>query len=69
MGTNLDGATWRKSSYSGSNGGDCVEVAMLTDSGRAVRDSKNPDGPKLTFTADEWRTFTTSMKTGELDLA
>ncbi|MFL9682802.1 DUF397 domain-containing protein [Streptomyces sp. KL110A] len=40
----LAGARWRKSSYSGDNGGDCIEVADL--SGHiAVRDSKNPEGP------------------------
>jgi hypothetical protein len=37
---------WRKSSYSGSGGGQCVEVAAFPN-GIAVRDSKNPDGPKL----------------------
>lgn len=36
--------TWRKSSFSGSNGGSCVEVA---NSLGAVRDSKNPAGPVL----------------------
>lgn len=35
-----DDARWRKSSYSGNNGGDCVEVRDTRD---AVRDSKNPD--------------------------
>jgi len=34
---------WRKSSFSGGNGGQCVELANLG----AVRDSKNPDGPTL----------------------
>ncbi|GAA2588175.1 DUF397 domain-containing protein [Streptomyces roseoviolaceus] len=38
----LRSATWRKSSYSGSTGGDCVEVADLGLPGVAVRDSKNP---------------------------
>ncbi|MBW4716923.1 DUF397 domain-containing protein [Saccharothrix obliqua] len=39
---------WRKSSYSGGNGGDCVELAHV--GGRLlVRDSKNPEGPTLTF--------------------
>ena len=64
----LSNATWRKSSYSGGNGGDCVEVAVLPDASRAVRDSKDPDGPKLIFSPAEWRTFTTSVKCGELDL-
>ena len=43
----LSNVTWRKSSYSGGNGGNCVEVAVLPDDSRAVRDSKDPDGPKL----------------------
>jgi hypothetical protein len=53
-------AVWRKSTHSGGNG-DCVEVAGF---GRtvAVRDSKNPGGPKLIFTQDNWRGFIRSMK-------
>ena len=43
----LSNATWRKSSYSGGNGGNCVEIASLPDHSRAVRDSKDPEGPKL----------------------
>lgn len=68
MGHPLDNVTWRKSSYSGSNGGNCVEVAALPGSSLAVRDSKNPDGPVLTFSRAEWRTFTTALKTGAPDL-
>src|SRR5216683_214742 len=43
----IDRTQWRKSSYSGSNGGACVEVATLSDGGRAVRDSKDTAGPAL----------------------
>ena len=68
MGHTLDNAIWRKSSYSGSNGGNCVEVAMLPEDSRAVRDSKDPGGPKLRFSREEWRAFTTSIKRGELGL-
>ena len=68
MGNTLDAATWRKSSYSGSNGGDCVEVAECCPAHRAVRDSKDPGGPKLRFSREEWRAFTTSIKRGELGL-
>ncbi len=55
-------ALWRKSSRSGSNGGECVEVAP--DPGRliAVRDSKDPDGPKLLVPSAQWQMFTTSIK-------
>jgi Domain of unknown function (DUF397) len=64
----LSGVTWRKSSYSGGNGGECVEVADLPGATHAVRDSKNPDGPALTFSAAEWRRFTASVKDGSLHL-
>ncbi len=45
MGHTLDSAIWRKSSYSGSNGGACVEVADNLPGIVAVRDSKDPGGP------------------------
>lgn len=47
--TPLGSATWRKSSYSADNG-ECVEVAQLP-AAVAVRDSKDPGGPQLTFSA------------------
>ncbi len=63
---------WRKSSYSGTNGGcvevawrkssysgtngDCVEVAPAA-AGVAVRDSKNTTGPTLSFPTNDWRSF------------
>ncbi|MFC0866205.1 DUF397 domain-containing protein [Sphaerimonospora cavernae] len=58
--------TWRKSSYSGS-GDNCVEVAVLASGGRAVRDSKDSDGPVLTFTPTEWHAFISRAKDGEFD--
>jgi hypothetical protein len=67
----LTGAAWRKSSFSGGNGGACVEVAIVSGgteaSGGAValRDSKNPTGPALLFTPDEWREFTRAVRHGE----
>ena len=64
----LSNVTWRKSSYSGGNGGDCVEVAMLSDHSRAVRDSKDPEGPKLVFAPATWQTFTAAVKAGAFDL-
>ncbi len=66
MGHPLDNVAWRKSSYSGSNGGNCVEVAALSGNSLAVRDSKDPYGPVLTFSRAEWRTFTTALNTGSL---
>jgi hypothetical protein len=61
--------TWRKSSYSTSNGGGCVEVARFPASAIAVRDSKDPDGPQLVFAMDEWRAFVAGLKAGQFDLS
>lgn len=55
---------WRKSSYSASNGGDCVEVARTLPAAVAVRDSKDPDGPKLIFAVADWTAFTAAIRTG-----
>lgn len=65
--TDLSSAIWRKSSRSGGNGGNCVEVATLPDGGRAIRDSKDPNGPALIFTAAEWRAFIAGAQDGEFD--
>ena len=46
--------------------GNCVEVAFIALV--AVRDSKDPDGPVLLFTHDEWDAFTNGVKLGEFDL-
>jgi hypothetical protein len=47
--------TWRKSSYSGTNGGQCVEVTVP---GRIlVRDTKDRDGAVLSFSVETWRKF------------
>ncbi|HEV7897877.1 MAG TPA: DUF397 domain-containing protein [Planosporangium sp.] len=62
----LTRVAWRKSTRSNSSG-DCVEVAQLPD-GVAVRDSKNPDGAILTFTAREWAAFIGGAKDGEFNL-
>jgi Domain of unknown function (DUF397) len=56
-----DALIWIKSSYSGGGGSECVEVAALP-SGVAIRDSKDPDGPVLRFTAEDWKTFTDRVK-------
>ena len=58
------GMAWCKSSYSGSNGGGCVEVAQGELAGVAVRDSKDPAGPALTFSPAAWRTFMSEIKAG-----
>ncbi len=57
---------WFKSSHSGGQT-DCVEVAWLPAGGVGVRDSKNPAGPALTFTAAEWTTFIAALRVDRLD--
>lgn len=47
---------WRKSTYSGSTGGDCVEVGGAADS-VLVRDTKNRDGATMDIPAAAWRSF------------
>jgi hypothetical protein len=56
---------WRKSSSSADTA-NCVEVAE-TPSGRAVRDSKDPDGPMLSYTIESWRDFIADVRQGLLD--
>ncbi|MGN9837945.1 DUF397 domain-containing protein [Nonomuraea sp. H19] len=63
----LNTATWRKSTRSGPDGGNCVEVAELSGGRRGVRDSKNPTGPALVFTHGEWDAFIGGVKAGEFD--
>lgn len=57
----MTGVAWRKSSYSGGNGGTCVEVGTA-GLAVAVRDSKDPAGPRLAFAADTWRAFAEQVK-------
>jgi len=52
---------WRKSSYSGSNGGNCVETASA-DGVILVRDTTARDAGTLTLTADAWKAFTGTIK-------
>lgn len=65
---NLSRAVWRKSVRSQPEGQNCVEIAALGDI-VAVRDSKNPHGPKLVLGQDEWRHFTTRIKRDPYNLA
>ena len=53
---------WRKSSYSGGEGGNCLEVADGHPTLIPVRDSKTPHGPKLVFRAEAWSVFVTAVK-------
>ena len=57
-----DGPTWRKSTYSGGGGSECVE-AGADDHGRVlVRDTKNRSGATLWFSAQTWAVFTGALK-------
>ncbi len=58
---------WRKATYSSGNGGNCIEVAAV-DRAIVVRDSKNPDGPRLAFRPKTWQAFAAKVK-GERSLA
>jgi uncharacterized protein DUF397 len=64
----LSKADWHKSSFSGSNGGNCVEVARDLPGIVAVRDSKDPCGPVLMFRPDEWQAFIVGARDGHFDL-
>ncbi|MFF8917432.1 DUF397 domain-containing protein [Streptomyces sp. NPDC015032] len=65
--------TWWKSSYSGQNGGDCIECAVPSPSGASrdarsvihVRDSKNKQGAHLTLPTEAWSSFVYAASNGE----
>jgi hypothetical protein len=62
----LTRAVWRKSSHSQGSADTCVEVAQNLVGIVAVRDSTDPDGPKLVFGPAAWKAFTSRLKAGEL---
>ncbi|MFC4065036.1 DUF397 domain-containing protein [Actinoplanes subglobosus] len=64
----LTGAVWHKSTRSGGNGGDCVEVAANLPGIVAIRDTKDPGGATLVFRRAEWDAFLTGVRAGEFDL-
>jgi Domain of unknown function (DUF397) len=57
----IDSAPWRKSSYSGTNGGSCVEAADLGGS-ILVRDTTDRDGVVLSISRDAWHRLTTTLR-------
>jgi len=61
----MKAVNWKRSSYSSDNGQNCVEVANLPRV-VAVRDSKDPNGLKLTFSPEDWQAFTANIKAGHL---
>lgn len=61
-------AMWRKSSHSGTNGGDCVEVWSSSAHRLLVRDSKDPEGGRLTVSPRAWEALTRRIKNAESGL-
>jgi hypothetical protein len=53
---------------SGGNGGGCVEVATTAKAPIAVRDPKDPNGPKLVFVPSAWESFIHRMRSATPDL-
>ena len=62
MDADLSRAVWHKSTRSNGSGGACVEVARNLPGIVDVRDSKNPDGPALIVSGDEWASFITRLQ-------
>ncbi|MGW5233576.1 DUF397 domain-containing protein [Streptomyces nodosus] len=62
----LNTVTWRKSSYSNSDGGACIEVSDDFVAVVPVRDSKDVRGPVIAFAAGGWASFVAAVKCGEL---
>jgi hypothetical protein len=60
----LTSAQWRKSSFSGGNGGSCVEVARNLPDVVAVRDSKDPEGPALVLDPGQFARLTDVIRNG-----
>ncbi|MFI9641979.1 DUF397 domain-containing protein [Micromonospora sp. NPDC051925] len=60
--SDLTGAHWRTSTRSGTNGGECVEVADNLPDIIGIRDSKDPAGPTLTVPPTAWSAFVTDIK-------
>jgi hypothetical protein len=58
---------WRKSTRSGSSGGQCVEVALSCE-GVAVRDSKDPGGAMLMLELSTWDGFRAGIAAGRFDV-
>ncbi|MFE3881611.1 DUF397 domain-containing protein [Streptomyces lydicus] len=64
--TSIEGAVWRKSRRSNPSG-NCVELAVLSDGGVAVRNSRFAAGPALVYTRDEMVAFVQGAKDGDFD--
>jgi len=67
MTLDLSRAAWRKSSWSGANN-NCVEVAGNLPRAVAVRDSKDPEGPRLVADSAEWGAFMAGVREGRFEV-
>lgn len=63
----IRGATWVKATASDGIGGNCVEIAQLTEGHVALRNSRDTSGPALVYNAGEWEAFLKGAKGGEFD--
>ncbi|MEU6998692.1 DUF397 domain-containing protein [Nonomuraea sp. NPDC046570] len=63
----LKSATWRKASRSTSDGGNCIEVAPLSNGRVAIRDTESPDQAPYVVRHDVWTAFIDGAKNGEFD--
>ncbi|MEV8605616.1 DUF397 domain-containing protein [Streptomyces griseoviridis] len=63
----LPEGNWRKSSYSGAQSGDCLEVQVTEDNRVAARDSKEPGLGAFTFPQGQWLAFMAGVKCGQFD--
>ena len=64
--TQLDGAVWRKSERSNSQGA-CVELARLDSTTVAMRNSRDPKGTALIYPADSVRAMVSALRAGDFD--
>ncbi|UWM47661.1 DUF397 domain-containing protein [Streptomyces carpaticus] len=62
----IQGAVWRKSRISNAEG-TCVEAAKLREGGVALRNSRDPKGPALIYTAKEMEAFLAGVRQGDFD--
>ncbi|MEV0621279.1 DUF397 domain-containing protein [Nonomuraea sp. NPDC050404] len=63
----LGRASWHKATKSGSNGGDCLEVAVLSGGRVGIRDSEEPEKAPFVVCGAVWEAFVDGVKKGEFD--
>ncbi|WP_214103907.1 DUF397 domain-containing protein [Acrocarpospora catenulata] len=63
----LANAAWRKASFSGDNGGNCIEVAPLSNGRVGIRDTEAPNQQPFVVSATAWKAFVDAAKSGDFD--